>query len=127
MDLWFRNTNGFEYDDYDHFKDFKVNKIDYNPLKFDKIYALEPLNRRIYRGIYIGSFRDKYGYIICKFRDVMDKQGQLSELGLSHFSREYTFYDVEEIREKGKKSRQSMEQRSLDIILKRLVNETFQW
>lgn len=38
-----------------------------------------------------------------------------------------TFYDLEEIIEKGKKARQSMEQRSLDIILKRLVNEEFQW
>ena len=39
----------------------------------------------------------------------------------------YTFYDLEEIIEKGKKARQSMEQRSLDIILKRVVNEEFQW
>ena len=37
------------------------------------------------------------------------------------------FYDLEEIIEKGKKARQNMEQRSLDIILKRLVNEDFQW
>ena len=39
----------------------------------------------------------------------------------------FTFYDLEEIIEKGKKARQTMEQRSLDIILKRLVNEDFQW
>jgi hypothetical protein len=37
-----------------------------------------------------------------------------------------TFYDLEEIRENGKRARQNMEQR-LDIILKRLVNEHFQW
>ena len=43
------------------------------------------------------------------------------------FSQYYTFYDLEEIRENGEKARQRMEQRSLDIILKRLVNENFQW
>jgi CheY-like chemotaxis protein len=32
-----------------------------------------------------------------------------------------------EIRENGKIARQRMEQRSLDIILKRLVNEHFEW
>jgi len=37
------------------------------------------------------------------------------------------FYDLEEIREKSQKARQQMEQRSLNIILKKLVNEEFQW
>jgi hypothetical protein len=37
------------------------------------------------------------------------------------------FYDWEEIREKSKRARQQMEQRSLNMILKRLVNEEFQW
>jgi hypothetical protein len=36
-------------------------------------------------------------------------------------------YDLEEIRENGKKARQTMEQRALDKILKRIVNENFQW
>jgi neutral trehalase len=47
--------------------------------------------------------------------------------GVSYFSREYTFYDVEEIRKNAKKARQSMEKRSLDIVLKKVVNENFQW
>ena len=37
------------------------------------------------------------------------------------------FYDIEEIKLKAKMARQTMEQRSLDMILKRLVNEHFQW
>jgi len=37
------------------------------------------------------------------------------------------FYDWEEIREKSKRARQQMEQRSLNMILKKLVNEEFQW
>lgn len=36
-------------------------------------------------------------------------------------------YDVEKIRENSQRAIQSMEQRSLNIILKRLVNEEFQW
>jgi hypothetical protein len=37
------------------------------------------------------------------------------------------FYDIEEIREKGKKARQAMESRALDKILKKIVNENFEW
>lgn len=37
------------------------------------------------------------------------------------------FYDIEEIRVNSKKAVQSMEQRSLNLILKRLVNEDFEW
>lgn len=38
-----------------------------------------------------------------------------------------TFYDLEEIRVNAKKAVQSMEQRSLNLILKRLINEEFEW
>jgi hypothetical protein len=37
------------------------------------------------------------------------------------------FYDIEEIRYNAKKAIESMEQRSLDLILKRLINEEFEW
>ena len=37
------------------------------------------------------------------------------------------FYDVEKIRENTQNARQTMEQRSLNMILKRLVNEHFEW
>jgi hypothetical protein len=36
-------------------------------------------------------------------------------------------YDLQEIRDNAQRARQQMEQRSLNIILKRLVNEEFQW
>jgi hypothetical protein len=38
-----------------------------------------------------------------------------------------TYYDLTQIREKAKRARQKMELRALDKILKRLVNEEFQW
>ena len=37
------------------------------------------------------------------------------------------FYDVEKIRYNSQKAIQKMEQRSLNIVLKRLVNDEFQW
>jgi hypothetical protein len=37
------------------------------------------------------------------------------------------FYDIEEIRDNAKNAIQSMEQRSLNLILKRLINEEFEW
>lgn len=43
------------------------------------------------------------------------------------FYQEDYYYDPVKIREKSQNARQTMEQRSLNIILKRLVNEEFQW
>jgi hypothetical protein len=37
------------------------------------------------------------------------------------------FYDVEKVKENRKKAIQNMEKRSLDMVLKRLVNEQFEW
>jgi hypothetical protein len=45
----------------------------------------------------------------------------------SFFSKEFEFYDVQEIRDNAQKAIQSMEERSLKIILKRLINDDFEW
>ncbi len=37
------------------------------------------------------------------------------------------FYDAEEIKGNAKKARQQMESRALNQVLKRIVNETFEW
>jgi hypothetical protein len=37
------------------------------------------------------------------------------------------FYDVDDIREKSRKAKQAMEQRALNKILKKIVNENFEW
>ena len=37
------------------------------------------------------------------------------------------FYDIEYIKENAQRAIRNMEQRTLNIILKRLVNEEFQW
>ena len=98
-----------------------------------KIYAVESRNR-LCIGTYIGRvFDDEDDYIL---KDVIQKNKPF----VSYFMRKprkikhtavFTpndiVYDLEEIRENGKKARQTMEQRALDKILKRIVNENFEW
>ena len=45
----------------------------------------------------------------------------------SFFSKEFEFYDVQEIRDNAIKARRDMEQRSLLLILKKLINDDFCW
>jgi hypothetical protein len=39
----------------------------------------------------------------------------------------YTFHDVDKVKENAKRAIQRMEKRALDMILKRIVNEHFEW
>lgn len=39
----------------------------------------------------------------------------------------YTFHDIDQVKENKKKAIENMEKRTLDIVLKRLVNEHFEW
>jgi hypothetical protein len=45
----------------------------------------------------------------------------------SFFSKDFEFYDIQEIREKSIQARKSMEYRALTIILQRLINDDFVW
>lgn len=45
----------------------------------------------------------------------------------SFFSKDFEFYDVQEIRENALKAKQTMETRALKIILARIVNDDFIW
>jgi hypothetical protein len=64
---------------------------------------------------------------VTKYKSFWSKKTSEKLKSDAFFTASDTFYDLEEIRENGQKARQAMEQRSLDIILKRLVNETFEW
>ena len=110
--------------------------MDYYPrLILGKIYVAETRNKNIYVGTYTEFVRDpQYGYIMYYILDnVTNNHSFWSRKkpekldGTAFFSSTDTFYDLEEIRENGKKARQTMEKRSLDIILKRVVNENFEW
>ena len=101
-----------------------------------KIYAVES-RTRLCIGIYIGRvFDDEEDYIL---KDVIQKNKSDNNL-VSYFMRKPRkikpnavfgpndiVYDLEEIRENGKKAIEAMEQRALNLVLKRLVNENFEW
>jgi hypothetical protein len=101
-----------------------------------KIYAVES-RTRLCIGTYIGRvFDDEEDYIL---KDVVQKNKSKNHL-VSYimrnprkikpnavFTPNDTVYDLEEIKEKGQKARHDMEHRALNIVLKRLVNETFEW
>jgi len=88
-----------------------------------------------------GKFKTFYSNEYCSYYSFIDVQMKSidtnSRLGdikyniieYSHyvFTDIDTFYDIQEMRERKIKAIQSMEKRSLDIVLKRLVNEHFEW
>ena len=98
-----------------------------------KIYAVES-RTRLCIGTYIGSvFDDDDDYIL---KDVVQKNKPFASYSMRKprkikhtavFTPNDIVYDLEEIRENGQQARQAMEQRALDMILKRLVNENFEW
>jgi hypothetical protein len=98
-----------------------------------KIYAVES-RTRLCIGTYIGRvFDDDDDYIL---KDVIQKNKPFASYSMRKprkikhnavFTPNDIVYDLEEIREDGKQARQAMEQRALNIVLKRLVNENFEW
>ena len=110
---------------------------DYPRLKLGKIYAAETRSKNIYIGTYIGFIRDpQYGWVgyyilgnVTNYHySYWSKKNKPEKLKYdSFFNPTDTFYDLEEIRENGKKVREAMEKRALDMILKKVVNEHFQW
>lgn len=102
-------------------------------MKVGKIYAVESRNR-LCIGTYIGRvFDDDDDYIL---KDVVQKNKPFVSYFMRNprkikhtavFTPNDIVYDLEEIKENGKRARQDMEQRALNIVLKRLVNENFQW
>jgi hypothetical protein len=112
-------------------------------LKFNKRYLVETKNKNHYTGEYKERIMDSHGYVMYYILDNVTnyytnyygedfppklRKTKPEKLKTdAFFSPTDTFYDLEEMREKGKQARLAMEQRALDIILKRLVNEHFQW
>lgn len=108
-------------------------------LRLNKKYAFETKDL-----IYIGTFKhyrydvDEPEYSYYELHDVIIqyKSRFYSKYNLrpSRYNQRYIamgieepYHDIEQIIENGKKARQAMEQRSLNMVLKRLVNENFEW
>ena len=108
-------------------------------MKLNKIYAVES-KTRFYIGTYVSHGYDFNKNKLYMLKGVIQKKKPKNNPNCSYFmcpTREIISYDVifpadivydlEEIRENGKKATLAMEQRALNIILKRLVNENFEW
>ncbi len=94
---------------------------EFDQLEVGREYYILTNNGEKYKGIfydykysYMGGYKDTYAWF---HNDTL----------LDFYSDDNEFYDVEEIRDNAKRAIQSMEYRTLNIILKRLVNEEFQW
>lgn len=88
---------------------------------------------RKYRAVLLGSVYEGTMVKLYPNPDVI-KMRNVTLFGIlnkksefSFFSKDYDFYDIQEIKEKANQARQSMEQRSLMIILRRLINDDFIW
>lgn len=107
-------------------------------MKLNKIYAVES-KTRFYIGTYVSHGYDFNKNKLYMLKGVIQKNKPMNPIW-SYFMytpRKYELYvdfylndivyDLEEIIENGKKARQAMEQRAIDTILKRIVNEHFEW
>jgi hypothetical protein len=72
-------------------------------------------NNIIYRGTFI--------QITC-FTVLIKSIKNSEEQQFKHYDK---FYDIADIKFKANKARRDMEKRSLDTILKRIINENFEW
>ena len=88
---------------------------------------------RKYKAVLLGSVYEGTMVKLYPNPDVI-KMRNVTLFGMSNkksefsfFSKEFKFYDIEEIRDNAKKAIESMEQRSLKIILQQLINDDFFW
>jgi hypothetical protein len=113
---------------------FKMNESELVNQKEYIIYLTSEKKDKL-QNYYKGTFRGfhcilkQYVFInIVEIKTYPDRQTALLRFDLMFFPKEvYTFHNIEEVKENKKKAMQTMEKRSLDMILKRVVNEEFQW
>jgi hypothetical protein len=117
----------------------------HNQLKVGRTYVVEipyhtftryngkrytAFGKGIYKGEYAKGPRHYYLWDVTVYlrnTNINFTKSDENYLGALSLDSNNIFHDWEEIREKSKRARQQMEQRSLNMILKRLVNEEFQW
>ena len=88
---------------------------------------------RKYKAVLLGSVYEGTMVKLYPNPDVI-KMRNVTLFGMSNkksefsfFSKQFEFYDIQEIRDNAQKAIQSMEQRALKIILQRLINDDFEW
>ena len=97
---------------YDDRETIDHRELDYGILT-GKIYEYQYHDISIIRGRYFEDF-DVNIFFICNKKNIL-------------FNECDYYYDIEKIKRNAQKAKQNMESRSVNMILKRLINEEFQW
>jgi hypothetical protein len=92
-----------------------------------KEYYIETKDLRKFKGMFFEDFMSPFG-IVNLDEDISITNAWFTRDGFYHvFYTNDKYYDAEEIRYNSQKAREQMEQRALNKILKRIVNEEFEW
>ena len=114
--------------------------VSYKDLVIDKEYIIYRSDDNIFwKGIFHGKYQRYYEeypnliFVHC-VHVILDINSETCHtMNLDNwknrvdFCKKDIFYDLEKIQKNSKSARDCMEQRSLDIVLKRLMNEEFKW
>jgi hypothetical protein len=102
-------------------------------LKMNNVYAVET-DHEIYIGTYRGDISNKYfppyKNLLWNVKVRIKQKTRKPEPFTVQFvsiNKNDIVYDLDKIKQDSKKAKETFEQRSLNIILKRLVNEHFEW
>jgi len=101
--------------------------ISYRHLVPGKEYYIQAYDTHVY---FKGMIFNDYQRAIIDMDPGYHKTTNMNFTRATHrhlFFEEDYYYDPEKIRENSQQARKQMEQRALDMILKRVVNEEFQW
>ena len=105
---------------------FLFKMISYRDLVPGKEYYIQTYDTHLYfKGMIFNDYQRAID-IDVGYREVTNMNFTRRTYDHIFFEEDY-YYDAEIIRENAQIAKQSMEQRSLDMILKRLVNEYFKW
>jgi len=100
----------------------------YQQLIPGKIYYIyQPATQYLTHDFYKGTFVKKIKFnnnFLTLFKDVSALK-PLNYLGEGNFGKTEVYYELDKIKENAKKAREQMEKRSLDMILKHILNEDF--
>jgi len=107
----------------------QLRPIHYTNLERKGKYIVKTENG-IYKGQYFTQPQYYFPYIVLTFV-TCKKNGTMYSLSEAIFDKQDTFYNAEEyitqIKKKAFEAREQMEYRALNIILKGLINDEFQW
>ncbi len=100
--------------------------ISYKELVPGKEYYIQAYDTRIcFKGMIFNDYQTAFDMVVgyCEVTNMNFTRATYRHL----FFEEDYYYDAEIIREKAQLAKQQMEERALNMILKRLINEEFQW